>query len=100
MKKKLKLKRLDVKSFVTNQDDFNSETVKGGLFPSGPTTVLNTNPNICTLNVNGCGGGTTTGNVLSIDIVCPPQPTLYIGCNEVSVVPCQIPTLVRRLTGC
>lgn len=80
MKKKLRLKSLEVKSFITNTQAIDSATIKGGFVITGPGTGLGTRPNICTLQVNGCGGNPTT-IVISVN-VCPPDPTQEVGCNS------------------
>ena len=78
MKKKLRLKSLEVNSFVTGSDSLNSQTIKGGLLVrTGPGTILNTSPQACPSLVVNCGP------VESVDIVCPPDDTLYLGCRSI-----------------
>ena len=65
MKKKMNLKSLEVKSFVTNLNNNYSETVKGGsLTESTPINCITytqpSNCNNCEIETDNCGGGGAT----------------------------------------
>ena len=95
MKKKLKLENLKVKSFVTEDSEFNADTLKGGtiVIPIdtnfGPGCVV-FNTQVCpTRNVNFCNQ--LTRNIIQCGT---PPATLLIGCNQVSQNICIVPTVV------
>lgn len=93
MKKKLKLDSLQVKSFITEETDVNAETVKGGtiVIPIdtnfGPQCIVLNTQFCVTRNINQCN---ITRNVIQ----CGPPNTIIVGCNQVSVNICIVPTVV------
>ncbi len=54
MKKKLDLKVLSVKSFVTTKDDLNQATVKGGTFSGDPIPGYTQLPRFCPTEASNC----------------------------------------------
>ncbi|MEO1054371.1 MAG: pinensin family lanthipeptide [Bacteroidota bacterium] len=59
-KKKISLTKLKVKSFVTDLEHNNSDTIKGG---NGFFTIFNCNTCGASCNCsNGCGGGSGTSS--------------------------------------
>jgi len=69
MKKKLNLNSLKVKSFVTDFDKENAETVKGGASVAGPGGCSGTPPNwtavLCGGSGVSCGGWTCEAPCIS-----------------------------------
>lgn len=93
MKKKMNLSNLKVKSFVTNLDSSNPETVKGGGNTTRPITQVNCPLTItcnsgfqfCYTGINGCAGdGPTTAGPGSGNTGWPPSE----GCSNNSCAVC------------
>lgn len=90
MKKKLKLENLKVKSFVTEQQEFDSETLKGG------TIVIPYLTNNCTvLNTQQCL--TRFGNQCNQFTVVTCVANTIFNCDPVITQVCIVPTVIGIL---